>query len=383
MKFAFTDEQQMLQDTTNAFLSAKADSSSLRSVLASEAGFDESLWQTICTDMYWQGVAVPESAGGLGLGGVELAIIVESAGEALLASPLFAVSQSVLALRECADSDTAQSLYELILEGVIVALAGTSARADWSDVGVVAEQEAGQWVLSGESRFVPYGHAASRFLVAAQLESSEAASQLGLFVIDAEAGGVSVHRTPTMDQSRPMATVTLDAVKVDSAACLSTDADEALDTVLAMSRILTAADQVGVAQASLDSSVAYTSERVQFDRTIASFQAIKHKAADMMLKVESARSLVYYAACIIDAWYEGSANRDTLIEASLMASACAGDAAFFNAGSGIQMHGGVGITEEYDIQLYFKRARSTESYLGRPSEMREQLAVMLLDGVDS
>ena len=127
MKFAFTDEQQMLQDTTNAFLSAKADSSSLRSVLASEAGFDESLWQTICTDMYWQGVAVPESAGGLGLGGVELAIIAESAGEALLASPLFAVSQSVLALRECAESDTAQSLYEAILEGEIVALAGTSA----------------------------------------------------------------------------------------------------------------------------------------------------------------------------------------------------------------------------------------------------------------
>ena len=172
-------------------------------------------------------------------------------------------------------------------------------------------------------------------------------------------------------------------MKVDNAACVSSDAAEALDTVLAMSRILTAADQVGVAQASLDSSVAYTSERVQFDRTVASFQAIKHKAADMMLKVESARSLVYYAACIIDAWYEGSTDRSTLIEASLMASACAGDAAFFNAGSGIQMHGGVGITEEYDIQLYFKRARSTESYLGRPSEMREQLAVMLLDGVDS
>ena len=112
-------------------------------------------------------------------------------------------------------------------------------------------------------------------------------------------------------------------------------------------------------------------------------ESIHLQLADMMLKVESARSLVYYAACIIDAWYEGSTDRNTLLEASLMASACAGDAAFFNAGSGIQMHGGVGITEEYDIQLYFKRARSTESYLGRPSEMREQLATMLLDGVDS
>ena len=110
-------------------------------------------------------------------------------------------------------------------------------------------------------------------------------------------------------------------------------------------------------QASLDISVDYTKERSQFDRTIASFQAIKHKAADMMLKVESARSLLYYAACTVDAWLAGEVDRATLHEAACMASACASDAAFFNAGSGIQMHGGVGITEEYDIQLYFKRAR--------------------------
>ena len=178
-----------------------------------------------------------------------------------------------------------------------------------------------------------------------------------------------------------MSEVRLEAVVVGEAQRLSGDAGHLIKQVVALSRILTVADQVGVAQASLDISVEYTQDRWQFNRSIASFQAIKHKAADMMVKVESARSLLYFAACIADAWFAQEATDAALQEAAYMASACASDAAFFNAGSGIQMHGGVGITEEYDIQLYFKRARSTESYLGRPPEMREAIACQLLDGV--
>ena len=128
--------------------------------------------------------------------------------------------------------------------------------------------------------------------------------------------------------------------------------------------------------------MAYVGERVQFGRTIASFQAVKHKAADMMLKVESARSLLYYAACTADAWLQGSADDQALREAAAMVASAAGDTAFFVTGTGIQLHGGVGITEEYDIQLYFKRARALEAYLGRPDESRERLAQMLLDGPD-
>jgi alkylation response protein AidB-like acyl-CoA dehydrogenase len=260
--------------------------------------------------------------------------------------------------------------------GNVMSLAMGNQAGGWDSVGVTANETSTTTILSGEARFVPFGFAASKLLVVARDDHNEQT----LWVVDPGQEGVQVESTPTMDQTRPMATLRFERAAMSSDQLLATRADELVSDIMALSRILTVADQVGVAQASLDISVDYTKERKQFDRTIASFQAIKHKAADMMLKVESARSLLYYAACTADAWLAGELDRDALHEAAYMASACASEAAFFNAGCGIQMHGGVGITEEYDIQLYFKRARATESYLGRPSEMREAIACQLLDG---
>ncbi|MDP4651845.1 MAG: acyl-CoA dehydrogenase family protein, partial [Haliea sp.] len=164
----------------------------------------------------------------------------------------------------------------------------------------------------------------------------------------------------------------------------------ALAKTLDLATVALAAEQVGVAQQALDSSVAYTMERVQFGRTIASYQAIKHKAADMMLKVEAARSAAYYAACVADEALGGnplggnplggSPLGAALAEAASIAKAYCSEAAFFNAGCGIQLHGGVGITAEYDIQLYFKRAKSAETLLGDAAWHRERLARQLLDG---
>ena len=229
----------------------------------------------------------------------------------------------------------------------MISLAVSDQRDGWSSCGVTATEEQYNGVI-WKRTICAFRRAASKLLVAAV----DASGSQSLWVIDAAQEGVSVVHTPTMDQTRAMATVSLENVGVTVDQLLADDAASIIDQALALSRILVVADQVGVAQASLDISVDYTKERSQFDRTIASFQAIKHKAADMMLKVESARSLLYYAACIADAWFAGEADDAALQEAACMASACASDAAFFNAGSGIQMHGGVGITEEYDIQLY-------------------------------
>jgi len=176
-----------------------------------------------------------------------------------------------------------------------------------------------------------------------------------------------------------MANVTLSDVTLGGDAALAFDWDRGLNTTLDLARVLVAAEQVGCAQQALDMTLEYVAERVQFGRTIASFQAVKHKAADMMLKVESARSLMLYAACTADAWLRDAVDDTTLREAAAMVASSAGDAAFFVTGTGIQLHGGVGITEEYDIQLYFKRARALESYLGRPDESREAIAQLLLD----
>lgn len=376
MKFAFTDEQRMLWDTSQAFLADTSSSRAVRMACASDRGFDDALWRRVCDDMYWQGILVPEENDGLGLGWVEMVIVLEAAGERLLTSPLFAVAQSAAALTQCPKTACRDALFGSILAGDIVALALSNPSSDWHCVDARVDTSEGVTHLSGEAGFVSCGYAAEHVLVAAQ----NADDTLSLWSINPSQEGVRIERTPTMDQTRPMAHLYMDAVTVSNEQCLLADANEWFNRTLALSRILTVADQVGIAQASLDVSVAYTKERSQFDRTIASFQAIKHKAADMMLKVESARSLLYYAACTVDAWSVGQVNDEALLEAAYMASACASDAAFFNAGSGIQMHGGVGITEEYDIQLYFKRARATESFLGRPSDMRESLASQLLDG---
>ena len=364
----------MLRDTAEAFLASVSDSTSVRSAMQSPLGFDQACWQRVCSEMYWQGILVPESCDGLSLGVVEMAIAFEQLGRRLTPSPLYASALGVVALRSLDESACQQALLKNVAEGQVIALAHTSARGNWDTIDVQAQKAADGWILTGEARFVSCGHGAQTLLVVADNGGQES-----LFAVDAATRGVTLSKTPTMDQTRPMASLHLDSIALDEDAMLSESWGASRRTTLDIGRIFVGAEQVGCAQESLDSSVAYVSERVQFGRTIASYQAIKHKAADMMLKVESARSLLYFAACIADEWLVGDASDADLAEAASMLSSCAGEAAFFCAGTGIQLHGGVGITEEYDIQLYFKRARSTESYLGRPDEHREAIAKLLLD----
>jgi len=379
VKFSFTDEQLMLKDSVEGFLTEHSDSSAVRAAMSSTSGIDERLWQKICTDMYWQAILVPEEFGGLGLGLLEVVIVLEQMGRFLTPVPLSAGVQSALALRTLVEKPLAQTMLADLAQGQLVAFAHTAACPHWDAQGVevVATETPNGWVLDGEARFIASGNSADALLVVAQIDNN-----LGLFRVAPSQSGVTLSKMPTMDQTRPMGMLGLSGAVVSGADCLSTDWEDHLESVLALSRVLVGAEQVGCAQASLDQSVAYVGERVQFGRTIASYQAIKHKAADMMLKVESARSLLYYAACVGDEALMETVTSHDLREAAAMLASSAGDAAFFCAGTGIQLHGGVGITEEYDIQLYFKRARSMEAYLGRPDEQRELLAAMLLDGDD-
>lgn len=377
MNFSFTDEQCMLRDTAESFLAAVSDSAAVRAAMVSPDGFDGELWQRLCDEMYWQGILVPESCDGLDLGMVEMAIAFEQLGRRLTPSPLFACALSTIALRTLEPSSARDALLAAVARGEKISLAHTVARDDWDSVSVEASDGESGWILSGEARFVSCGGAAQHLLVVACCDEREL-----LFLVDPSAEGVTLVKTPTMDQTRPMAALRLDGVSLPATGLLSQDWSQGRRNTLNIGRILVGAEQVGCAQESLDSSVAYVGERVQFGRTIASYQAIKHKAADMMLKVESARSLLYFAACVADDWLAGAASDGELAEAASMLASSAGDAAFFCAGCGIQLHGGVGITEEYDIQLYFKRARALESYLGRPDEHRELIAQMLLDEGD-
>ena len=376
MNFRFSDEQRMIFDTASAFLAEVSDSAATRTAMASADGFDLGLWQRLCNEMFWQGLLIPEDEGGLELGYVEMVGVLEKAGERLLTAPLYSTVLATTLLLRMPPSPARSALLERILAGELVAVAHTSGDRDWRIGGITAHETPDGVVLSGYSRFVSFGHSAQVLLCLAH----DSQQQLNLYAVERDAAGLCCERLPTMDQTRAMAQATLNDVSVAPSACLGTGVQQIAADVLNVARILTAADQVGGAQAALDISIDYVKERQQFGRTIASYQAIKHKAADMMTKVEGARSLLYYAACIADEWRTGYADSATVAEAASMVSASAGEAYFFNAGTGIQLHGGVGITEEYDIQLYFKRARATESYLGTPADHREHIASLLLDG---
>ena len=366
----------MLQESAERFLLEHSSPAVARAAATLPAGLDLPLWQQVTSTLGWQAVVVPEDQDGLDLGVVELAVLLEQLGVRLSPVPLYASAISTLALRSTPESSSRDGLLRSIASGEIVSLAHTAARPHWDARGVevTATQANDTWRLDGSARFVIGGAAAAKLLVVARVDSS-----VGLFAVPADHVGVSIEHQVTLDQTRSLANVTLSGVTLESVAALTLDWGRGLSTTLDLARVLVAAEQVGCAQRALDLTLEYVAERAQFGRTIASFQAVKHKAADMMLKVESARSLMLYAACTADAWLRDAVGDTALVEAAAMVASSAGDAAFFVTGTGIQLHGGVGITEEYDIQLYFKRARALESYLGRPDESRETIAQLLLD----
>lgn len=366
----------MLQESAERFLLEHSSPAVARAAATLPAGLDLPLWQQVTSTLGWQAVVVPEDQDGLDLGVVELAVLLEQLGVRLSPVPLYASAISTLALRATPESSSRDGLLRSIASGEIVSLAHTAARPHWDARGVevTATQANDTWRLDGSARFVIGGAAAAKLLVVARVDSS-----VGLFAVPADHVGVSIEHQVTLDQTRSLANVTLSDVTLESVAALTLDWGRGLSTTLDLARVLVAAEQVGCAQRALDLTLEYVAERAQFGRTIASFQAVKHKAADMMLKVESARSLMLYAACTADAWLRDAVGDTALAEAAAMVASSAGDAAFFVTGTGIQLHGGVGITEEYDIQLYFKRARALESYLGRPDESRETIAQLLLD----
>ncbi|GAB3281388.1 acyl-CoA dehydrogenase family protein [Parahaliea aestuarii] len=385
MEFAFTEEQQMIRDTAADFLAEVSTSEAVRAAMNTEAGYDAALWDRVCQEMFWQAIHIPEEHGGMGLGYVELVAMLEQMGRYLFCSPFFStVCLGVNALRIAGnEAQQAQYLPEIVA-GKTATLAYASANGGWDSDAITATctAEGAGYRLDGTYRYVSDGHTADILIVAARKSGSAGDDGVSLFVLDADTVGVSRKWLPTMDQTRKQAEVVLNGVVVGAEALMG-EAGKAwpqLQQVLDLARVAIAADQVGGAQQSLDITVDYLQERVQFGRVIASYQAVKHKAADMMVKVEAGRSALYYAACVADEALSGGALGAELAEAASVAKAWCSEAYFFNAGCGIQLFGGVGFTAEYDIQLYFKRAKSTETFLGDAAYHRERLAQQILDG---
>lgn len=366
MNFAFSEEQEELRTIVRQFLEAKSPESAVREQMETERGFDDAVWKQMAEQLGLQSLIVPEEYGGQGFGYVELIVVLEEMGRYLLCAPYF--STVVLAANTLIHSgdDAAKADYlPAIASGETIAtLAFTEPNGRWDESGIeaTATEEGGTWKLSGTKSFVLDGHTANLVLVAARTGKG-----VSLFAVDGDAAGLT--RTPlaTMDQTRKQAKLELDGVE---GRLIGEEGKgwDVLSTVLDLAAVALAAEQVGGAQRCLDMAVEYAKVRVQFGRPIGSFQAIKHKCADMLLEVESAKSAAYYAG-----WCASEMN-DELPSVASLAKAYCSDAYFHAAAENIQIHGGIGFTWEHPAHLYFKRAKSSELLFGDPTYHRELLA---------
>ena len=369
MNFGFSEEQEELRKMVKRFLEEKSPETEVRRLMATTEGYDPAVWTQMANELALQGLGIPEEFGGQGYGPVELYVVFEEMGAALYCGPYF----STVALAANAllfvgtDADKATYLPGIASGDTIatVALTDDAGRWDLTATSTTATAKGEGFVLNGVRSYVTDGSTASLILVPAMTPTG-----LSLFAVAGDGPGVSRQSLATMDQTRKQSRLELK----DAPATLIGVQGEALaglETTMQVAAAALAAEQVGGAQRVLNNSVEYAKTRVQFGRPIGSFQAIKHKCADMLLDVESAKSAAYYAA-----WAAQERNDELAIAASLAKSFCS-EAYFHCAAENIQIHGGIGFTWEHHAHLYFKRAKSSELFLGDPAYHRELLAQRL------
>ena len=363
MNFAFTEEQEELRKTVRAFLEAKSSEEAVREQMETDNGFDDAVWAQMGEQMGLQGLAIPEEFGGSGYSYVELGIVLEEMGRSLLCAPFFStVVLAANALILSGDDAAKQAHLPGIAAGTTKAtVAFTEPNGKWDESGIEAIADA-DGKITGTKSFVLDGNTADLIIVAAKT-----AAGTSLFAVAGDAAGLTKTALSTMDQTRKQAKLDLDGVQ---GTLIGTNGGgwDILQGMLDLAAVGLAAEQVGGAQMVLDMAVEYAKVRVQFGRPIGSFQAIKHKCADMLLEVESAKSAAYYGM-----WCAAEMNDELASTASLAKAYCS-EAYFHAAAENIQIHGGIGFTWEHPAHLYFKRAKSSELLFGDPTFHREQLA---------
>jgi alkylation response protein AidB-like acyl-CoA dehydrogenase len=368
MLFEFSDEHEELRRTVRGFLEKEAEEARVRELMADESGFDPALWSRMAEELGIVGLIIDEEHGGAGFGNVELAIVMEELGRAVACLPF--LSSAVLApsaLALAADASAQKELLPPIAAGERLATLAWSEEGDpWSlgAIAMEAEAEGDAFRLTGRKVHVLDGHVAHDILVAAR-----AGGELALFQVDAEAPGLTRQAIPALDPTRKLAELRFDATPARRIS--SGDAAPGLERALTRTITALAAEQLGGTQRVLEMATDYAKTRLQFGRPIGSYQAIKHKCADMLVATEFARSAAYNAAFADETDVEAAAV------AAAMAKSYCSEAYFHAANDNIQIHGGMGFTWENGAHLYFKRAKASEVLFGSPARHRERVAASL------
>jgi alkylation response protein AidB-like acyl-CoA dehydrogenase len=371
--FGFGPDEQLVRDQARKFLKDGFGIERLRKLVAADhheayesavqpAAWDRDLWNQM-VELGWTGLAVPDTAGGVGMKMIAVATLAEELGRVALPSPLLSTMIATSVLRAAA----ATPWLERIAAGAAATLAVTNADGSWepgeTDVTVAADG-----TLTGSAAFVQDARKADVFVV-----SAKGAGGVGLYAVRADAKGVTIVPDRIVDLTRDQATVRLEKVVVEADGVLAPQGrgvavlEEAIPAILT----IVAADLCGAAEWQLQTTTDYAKTRVQFEHPIGFFQAVKHPIVNMMLAVDRARSLTYAAACAID--HEPA----DALRLARMAKAAASDAAAFCSDRSIQLHGGIGFTWECDVHLYFKRQKHNQLLYGDAAYQRAKLADLL------
>ena len=368
MNFAFSDEQEEFRRQVRKWLEQNAPSSVVRQLMETESGFDRDLWKETA-NLGWQAMAISEEYGGAGFGYLELVILFEEMGRSLFPAPfLSTIGLATPLISDLGTEEQKKEMLSAIAAGErTAAVAFTEPSGQW-DPGLVetsAIADGDGWLIEGRKSFVVDGASADVLLVSARSEGG-----VGIFLVPGDSDSVERRGLETLDQTRKLAEVTFSRAKANLIG-EPEQAIAALPRMLDKAIVLLAAEQVGGAQKCLEMSVDYAKTRHQFGRPIGSFQAIKHKCADMLVQVESAKSAAYYAG------WAASEDNDELPTVAPLAKSYCSEAYFFCASENIQIHGGIGFTWEHDAHLYFKRAKSSQLLFGDPAYHRARLGDLL------
>jgi alkylation response protein AidB-like acyl-CoA dehydrogenase len=372
MDFDLSKPQKLLKESARALLARECGPGRVRELMETETAQDERLWQSLA-DQGWTGLAVPEEHGGLGLGLVEMAAVAEEMGRACLPGAFLSTLLAAALVERAGSAEQRAKYLGPVAAGELKAtVALLEDGASW-DVGAVrlgAARDGGTFSLTGRKLFVPDAAAADVIICVARDGDS-----LVLLPVERGAEGLSVKAMPSMDSTRKLYEVGFEGVRVAGGDALGADGDArgALGGALDVATAMLCAEMVGGMQWVLDATVEYAKTRQQFGRPVGSFQAVQHMCADMLLMTESARSAAYYAAWAL------TENDPKASAAVAIAKAYCSDAYREVANRGVQVHGGIGFTWEHDLQLYYKRSKSSETLFGDANYHRERIARLVVD----
>lgn len=373
MNFAFSEDQEMIRKSAADFVKGESSIERIRELHDDELGYSKEVYGRMA-ESGWLGCVYPEQYGGIDLGYVDLVCIQEELGRGLMPEPLVAsaVAGGNCVLFGCNASQKEDILPQVAAGELVLTLAAyeMDGRFDPAYVATTAKNDGSDYVLNGSKSFVSNVAGADKIVLSARTSGATADRDgITLFLVDTDAAGLGIQPISTIDYQR-RAMLELKDVRVPESAIVGSEGKgyDAVDKAIDRATVALCAEMVGGMDYALQASVAYSKERIQFGKPIGSFQAIKHKAANMYVEIEAARSALYYAAMAVDE------EMPEMKAAISTAKALCSDAYLHVSKEAIQIHGGIGFTDEHEIHLYYKRALATGVTFGDASYHRDRYA---------